>query len=142
MVINSIRRVLSSQSFIQFAYLFGSVASGQTHPLSDYDIAVFIDRKKAPPSPYGIDSYISALFVGVLPTDKIQIVVLNEASPFLAYEVVSKGILVFKMDDLVHHNYVFRTYKYYIDLKRLYDHQQQALLDRIKNGTYGGNAYA
>lgn len=137
-IIETIAKTLSSENYIQFVYLFGSTARGNVHPLSDYDIAVFIDPEKEPSSPYGIKSHITALFAGKLPTQKIQIVILNSANPFLAFEAIDKGKLVFKKDNKIHHNFVFRTYQRYFDMKRLYRLQEEKLLERIKNGTYGG----
>ena len=137
-IVDIVAKTLSSETYIQFVYLFGSRAKGNVHPLSDYDIAVFIDQEKEPPSPYGIKSLITGLFAGKLPTQNIQIVVLNSADPFLAFEAVDKGRLIFKKDPKIHHDFVFRTYQRYFDLKRLYRLQEEKLLERIKDGTYGG----
>ncbi len=133
-----IAKTLSHETYVQFVYLFGSMAKGNVHPLSDYDIAVFIDQEKEPSSPYGIKSHISALFTGKLPTQKVQIVILNSANPFLAFEAIDKGRLIFKKDSKIHHDFVFHTYQRYFDLKRLYRLQEEKLLERIKDGTYGG----
>jgi hypothetical protein len=66
--------------------------------LSDYDIAVFVDPKNEPILPYGIKSHITGLFANKIQTQKVQIVILNEANPFLAFEAVNKGRLVFKKE--------------------------------------------
>lgn len=129
---------LFPEPYIQFAYLFGSRAKGNVHPLSDYDVAVFIDTENAPSLPYGISGHISGLFAGKIRTQKIQVVILNEANPFLAFEAVDKGRLVFKRDARVHHDFVFRAYRQYFDLKRLYRLREEKLLERIRDGTYGG----
>lgn len=136
-IIDIIAKTLSDETYIQFVYLFGSTARGNVHPLSDYDIAVFIDQEKEPPSPYGIKSRITAMFAGKLPSQKVQIVILNSANPFLAFEVIDKGKLVFKKDIKIHHDFVFCTYRRYFDIKGLYRLQEEKLLERIKDGTYG-----
>lgn len=129
---------LFTEPYIQFAYIFGSRAKGNVHPLSDYDIAVFIDMETAPSFPYGISGHISGLFAGKIQTQKIQVVILNEANPFLAFEAVDKGHLIFKRDPRIHHDFVFRAYQQYFDLKRLYRLREEKLLERIRDGTYGG----
>lgn len=136
-IIEVISKTLSGEKYIQFAYLFGSTARGNVHPLSDYDIGVFIDLKKEPPSPYGIKGLITAMFAGILPTGKIEIVILNSANPMLAFEIIDKGKLAFKKDPKIHHDFVFRAYRRYFDVKRLYRLQEEGLLRRIKDGTYG-----
>ena len=40
---------LNSLEIVQFAYLFGSMASGRTGPMSDVDIAVFLDESEVNP---------------------------------------------------------------------------------------------
>lgn len=137
-IIEIVAETLSGEAYIQFVYLFGSTVTGNVHPLSDYDIAVFTDEEREPPSPYGIKSRIAALFAGKLPTEKIEVVILNSANPFLAFEVVDKGKLVFKKDHKIHHDFVFCTYRRYFDIKRLYRLQEEKLLERIRDGTYGG----
>lgn len=129
--------VLSAEPYIQFVYLFGSRAKGNVHPLSDYDIAIYIDPEKEPSTPYGIKSHVAGLFANKIPTQKVQIVILNEANPFLAFEAVDEGRLIFKKDPRTHHDFVFHTYQRYLDMKRLYQLQEEKLLERIKNGTYG-----
>ncbi|MCS7291128.1 MAG: nucleotidyltransferase domain-containing protein [Roseiflexus sp.] len=37
-------RLLSAQEFIEFAILFGSIASGGAGPLSDVDIGIYVSR--------------------------------------------------------------------------------------------------
>lgn len=133
-----ISKVLYSEPYIEFVYLFGSVAKGNIHPLSDYDIAVYIDPKKLPAVPYGIKSHVSALFVGQLTSQKMHIVILNEATSLLAFEVVSKGQLIFEKNERAHHSFVFNSYRRYFDMKRFYEFQAEGLLKRVKNGTYGG----
>ncbi len=133
-----ISETLFPEPYILFALLFGSRAKGKVHPLSDYDIAVFLDVKKVPQSPYGIKSRITSLFSGRLKTQRVQIIILNEASPLLAFEAVNKGRLVFAKDAHIHHEFVFQTYQRYFDLKKLYQLQEDRLLERIKDGTYGG----
>lgn len=114
------------------------MVTGNVHSLSDYDIAVFVDEKKEPSSSYGIESHITTMFSGKLPTEKIEIVILNSANPMLAFEVVNKGKLLFKKDSKIHHDFVFQTYRRYFDMKRHYHLQEEKLLERIRDGTYGG----
>jgi predicted nucleotidyltransferase len=45
--INDVKAFLKGQKHVKVAYLFGSRAKGKTEPLSDFDIAVLLDKHKA-----------------------------------------------------------------------------------------------
>ena len=83
---------------VVLAYLFGSRASGNTGPLSDYDFAVYfdeVDKKKIFNFKINLQDKISRY----LKTDRVDIVVLNLAeSPELKYDIIKKGILIFKKE--------------------------------------------
>jgi len=75
------------------AYLFGSMAENRTTPMSDTDIAVLIDDALISKEdfPYGYDAHLTGRLMGVLRNNKIDLVVLNEASPVLRYRILSRG---------------------------------------------------
>lgn len=83
---------------IKLVYLFGSQASGDTGPLSDYDFAIYFDEKdikKMYDIQFKLDDKISFL----LKTDKIDFVILNLAeSPELKYNIIKDGKLIYEME--------------------------------------------
>ena len=84
--------VLLKDKAIEFAYLFGSRATGGTAEGSDWDIAVFYrnDRK----GPRWRRFYIEAELSRMLGAE-VQITVLNDlSSPLFPFEIISKGILL------------------------------------------------
>lgn len=73
---------------IKFAYLFGSCARGQAGPLSDIDLAVYLDNR--------LDSFNAKLryleeLYRLLKTERCDLVVLNNAPLILQYEVIRYG---------------------------------------------------
>lgn len=76
---------------VKLAYLFGSVSRGDEGSLSDIDIAIYLDKD----SDFGkvemrLLSRISEFF------DDFDLVVLNEASPLMKYNVVKDGEVIYE----------------------------------------------
>lgn len=80
------------------AYLFGSVARGQAQAHSDVDVAVFLDRAQAISSPFGADSELIAELMASLGHNRVDLVVLNEASPLLYHRVLRDGVRIASRD--------------------------------------------
>jgi uncharacterized protein len=88
---DSIDQYLKNNTAIKFAYLFGSCVGDGDGPLSDIDLAVYLDKR--------FDFFsarlhfleeLSRLFKG----HPCDLVVLNNASLILQYEVVRQGIIL------------------------------------------------
>lgn len=88
----SITDVLLKDKTIEFAYLFGSRATGGSADGSDWDIAVFYrnDRKGLRWRRFYIEAELSRMLGA-----EVQITVLNDLkSPLFQFEIISKGILL------------------------------------------------
>lgn len=79
-------------------YLFGSRASGKAGPLSDYDVAVLL-RKTIPREEY-LDRKLRliAQFASFFNDSRVEVVILNEASPLLAMNIIDGGRVLFESD--------------------------------------------
>ncbi len=75
------------------AYLFGSVAEGRSHQESDVDVGILSSRKIHPTvrDRFEAGLRLSSELIGVQGTDRIDVVVLNDAPPHLARRVVTSG---------------------------------------------------
>ncbi|RLG41430.1 MAG: nucleotidyltransferase domain-containing protein [Thermoproteota archaeon] len=107
---------LSSRKEVLFAFLFGSAARGEASSLSDVDIGVFLDPSLSEEDMLEVLMEIaSQLKVGI----KGDLVLLNKASPSLAFEVIRGRALVVR-DERALKEFVHRTLKIYHD-RRHYD---------------------
>lgn len=80
---------------IRLAVLFGSTATGETHPGSDVDLAVEFDGCHPPDPEYNeVFLGLSAELSEALGTDSIDLVDLHAASPELVSAVFEYGILL------------------------------------------------
>lgn len=87
----TINSLLAQNSQVKFAYLFGSSIQGETGPLSDIDIAVFLDGRV---SPFDFRLRLSALLAQALGSERFDLVTLNDAPLLLKYEVVRGGRVI------------------------------------------------
>jgi uncharacterized protein len=81
---------------VVLAYLFGSQAEGTARPSSDIDFAVLLPP--GTPREQFLDARLSLInaVMDVLHTDKVDLVVLNEATPLLMHQVVKFGRVLYE----------------------------------------------
>ena len=91
--LNSIRAAFQEAGAV-LAYFFGSAARGLERPDSDLDFALLLGRR-VPREGRG-ETRIRLLteLVGITHTNDLDLVLLDEAPPLLAYEVISTGRLL------------------------------------------------
>lgn len=125
---------------ILLAYLFGSVAQGRANSLSDVDIALLVDEEKFneldAKKPYGYKAAVIADLIGLLQANEIDLVLLHEAPPLLANEVISEGSLLFCRDEDVRIAFEVSVKHRYIDTKPLRQIKRQYLYERIDRGEF------
>jgi len=106
---------------IRLVYIFGSIAKGCANKLSDVDIAVFISEDSTKNYPYGYRAQIITDLMKILKTNNVDLVVLNRASPFLRFQVLRYGKLIFCRSKLERIRFQVKTFNEYNDTKRLVD---------------------
>ncbi len=102
--------IFSEDSNIVFAYLFGGLLRDKASPLSDVDVAIYVNNVKS------LD-YL-ALFGKIsetLSTDEIDLVVLNSAPVSLAGRIVQKRKVLIDKDPFLRHKYESRMLREFFD---------------------------
>lgn len=123
---------------IVLAYLYGSCAKGTSRPYSDVDIAILLDKNiYVEEGPYGYRAELLAILMKVLHANRIDLTILNDAPPFLKFQVIRYGRIIFSISEVKRIDFHVKTIAKYNDVKRLLDTQHQYLSKRLKNGTYG-----
>ena len=90
--------ILSQRPEVLDAYLFGSVARGDTHGESDVDVAVWIDESVDCEEGYGLDSDLAADLMAGLHRNDVDVVLLNSVGPVLYHRVLRDGVRVLSRD--------------------------------------------
>lgn len=118
---NLLKEYFSGHPEIEIGYVFGSVAQGRDNPLSDIDVAVFIDKDKVDESrySYGYNAQVTADLMKLLKRNDIDFIVLNNAPFLLRHRVIYSGKLVFCRDERKRSAFQVETLNKYNDLKFL-----------------------
>lgn len=132
-----LRAYFEEREEVVVAYLFGSVARGRAGTLSDIDVAILVDESLIRPMRYGYRANVLTDLMGRLHTNKVDLVVLNKASPLLAHEVVRNGKLVFCRDPDRRVAFETDAFRRYVDTEPLRRIQAQYLERRIAEGKFG-----
>jgi predicted nucleotidyltransferase len=98
-LVHKLKAFFSCNAEVHFVYLFGSTVTGTQNRFSDVDIAVYLDNLALKPRayPYGYKAYLIAELMQLLKTNRIDVVILNEATPFLKYQVIRYGFPVYEI---------------------------------------------
>lgn len=98
-----LNKIFGKFTAIKLVYFFGSMASGQAGPLSDYDFAVYFDLKKSDGKDreqmFDIKFKLMDELSRVLKTDKVDVAILNLAEePEFRYNVIKNGKLIYDQE--------------------------------------------
>jgi len=128
----SIREALLEDENVMFAYIFGSVARGTAHGLSDVDIAVYLRDPST-------ESYLKLL--GRLPTRacKELDVVLNTAPPLLRYRIIKEGKLLFARDRSLLSSFIYTNLLEALEIKESIEPIRREKVRRIVNAAGDGD---
>jgi len=136
-------QALKDDRSVRLAWLHGSRARGTARPESDIDVAVLLDDDHAA-NPTAIKDSIWRL-AGALgrevPSDRLDLVLLNDAPALLRHRVVRDGVLLFARSEPERVRFVLRTIREYQDLEpRLREHTRhrvRRLKERRESGRFG-----
>ena len=126
--------ILEKEKRVKFAYLFGSRARGQAGPLSDTDVAVYLDRR-VKPGDYRLK--LMEKLAKFLKNDNLDLVVLNQAPPLLRHEIIKYGRLL-KDDASRRIPFEAEVIRECLDTAYLRQVQRAALVENIRKRTEFG----
>jgi len=119
----------ASESQVKFAYLFGSRARSAAGPLSDIDLAVYLDGR--------VNFFTKRLalmeaLAKKIRTENFDLVVLNQAPPVLRYEVIKTGIVLKedKIRRILFETEVLRTYLDTIPMRKIQNQYLKSSLQK------------
>jgi len=126
-----LRQVFATHGVV-LAYLFGSQAEGKAGPISDVDIAVLlgpqVDRERWFQVQLDLIGELTSLFH----RNDVDVVILNEATPVLAYEVVRSGQVLYEAEPGTRVDYEVTALRRYADTEPLRRLQDRRLLERVE----------
>ncbi|SDL04087.1 type VII toxin-antitoxin system MntA family adenylyltransferase antitoxin [Halarsenatibacter silvermanii] len=132
-----ITELLREKEEIIFAYIFGSVVSGLDNKLSDVDLAIYVDEENIKET--GSFGYRSRVIVELEKAvgEKIDLVILNNASVTLSYEILQKGKLLFTRSNSLRREFQENIMRKYLDFLPLLAVQEKYQKKRLREGRFG-----
>ena len=117
---------------VALAYLFGSQAEAKAGPLSDVDIAVLLGPQV--PREQWFDTQLDLIseLTSLWHRNDVDVVILNQATPVLAYEVVRFGQVLYEVEPGTRVDYEVAALRRYVDTKPLRQLQDRHLLERVE----------
>ena len=112
---------LSAHDQVVFAYLFGGLATGTVKPLSDVDIAVWVNSAQSI-AETKLD--LIGVIAKTLGTDEFDLVILNSASLSLAGRILRQRRVLVDKDPQQRHLFESLTNRKFFDFSR----KEEALL--------------
>ena len=79
---------------VTLAYLFGSQAEGKAGPLSDVDVAVLLGPQVEREQWFQVQLDLIGALTCMFHRNDVDVVVLNEATPLLAYQIIRHGQII------------------------------------------------
>ncbi len=117
----SVYRIFESHPEVKLVYLFGSTARGNRGPMSDYDFAIFLDKKDKKEI-VRIQFQLMDELSRFLGTDRVDVVVLDSSkSPELKYNILQEGKLIFEREPfrvIVEPRILNEYFDFHLSLKR------------------------
>jgi len=128
---------LFQQHPVRLAYLFGSQATRRMHSSSDIDVAVLLDKSLTSDERFTEWLRLLGDLSCIFGTDHVDLVMLNEAPPLLAYETLRHGILLYCADAQTRIEFQVCTLRAYEDTIPLRRILSEAMVARLQAGTFG-----
>ena len=119
-------KILKKQKVV-FAYLFGSQAKDEAGPLSDIDLAVYLDEKVPRREYFDIKLELIGEFMDLFKSNDIDVVILNEAPPLLSHRILKEGKVIYSQDEKKRIFYETKAFMRYFD----WDYFEEKFTQRI-----------
>lgn len=121
---------LFSQYPVQFAYLFGSQATGKSGPLSDIDLAVYLDPNLDKDKRFQIRIELSGKLSSVYKKE-VDLIVLNDTFNLLAYNIIFDGEVVYNVAESERVKFEAKVMSLYFDQQYYYKKRALSTIDKI-----------
>lgn len=135
-LIERLRDVLAGYPTVSVAYLFGSHARRRPTPISDVDVAVLLDPAFTG-NRFALRLELAGAIAEAIGSEAVDVVLLDEAPPALAYRVLRDGRLILSRDEVLRIRHRLRAIDEYLDTEPLRRRAREILRRRLAEGTFG-----
>jgi len=132
-----LKNYFAQQNDVEFALIFGSVAQGKDSPISDIDVAVYFKEGEDILKLGDRQIDITCAIMKFCKISRVDAVVLNLANPFLRFQVIKYGRLLYAKDERVFYKFKAVSLEMYQDTKPIYDLYEKVAEISLRRGIYG-----
>ncbi|MDQ1275305.1 MAG: uncharacterized protein QG610_878 [Euryarchaeota archaeon] len=125
-----LREFFSKVENVTLAYLFGSTVRGESNCLSDIDIAVLFDDTLLLMENLDFQLELIGKLTEFLKTDNVDLVVLNDSTLLLTYNIIRDGIIL-KSDEPLRVKFETKIMSRYLDERYHIERHAKESLKRI-----------
>lgn len=122
---------LARRDNLRLIVLFGSQVSGRTHPASDVDVAVLMERTLSQAQRTRLWADLSALFQA-----DIDLTLLNRAEPLLLNQVATRGRLLYESKRGAWQDFKGYAFRYYQDAQKYRDDLTRYLRRELRSARH------
>ena len=115
-----VKEFLQKQEHIELAYLFGSVAQRRSGKLSDVDLAILLDESLDRKEKFNLNLRLISDLEDILKTDRLDLVIMNDAPYSLNYEIIKANHPLFIRDENIKVDFEHYILSRYLD-RQYYD---------------------
>ncbi len=130
----ALEHYFASLDGVVLAYLFGSHARGRAWAHSDVDVAVLLEGHPDDDRCFDMRLEVIGGLMGILPTNDVDVLILNQAPPAFRYAVLRDGILLFCRDRQAMIEFRVRALNEYLDFKPILKRHENAILEKARKG--------
>jgi uncharacterized protein len=131
-LISKLEEFFELQEDVELAYLFGSTAEDNRGPLSDIDVGVYLSGRLTKMERIEKRLKLAAELAGLLKTDNIDLIIMNDAAPVINFEIIKPNVPLFVRDDDIKLDIEQKIMSRYLDRKHHEDFLNRAFLNKIK----------
>ncbi len=130
-----LRDFFSGVEGVKVAYLFGSTVRGEANSLSDIDVAVLFDDAFLQKKEFDFQLDLISKLTGLLNTNNVDLVVLNNSPLLLAYNIIRDGIIL-KSDEFLRVKFETKIMSRYLDERYHIERHAKESLKRMAEGGF------
>ncbi len=138
-LVETLRAFFASREDVVLAYLFGSRARGTAGRMSDLDVAVLLEPGSGRGDMMERRLDIMPRLAGLLGEERVDVLLLNEASPGLRFAVIKDGKPVYAREEGSRVAFEAETCMRYLDFRWVEEDYEAHLARFFKVGSRSGN---
>ncbi|MDZ7291220.1 MAG: nucleotidyltransferase domain-containing protein [candidate division KSB1 bacterium] len=136
----ALAKVLQGYPDVQFAYLFGSQATGKVSPISDVDIAVYFGDDLPATERFQLQLLLIGVLCQTLQRNDVELAVLNNVDVVLRYQVLKYGKLFFCRDKATKNEFFVQTIREYLNTEPMRAFYREKMKQQIREGNFIGRS--